>query len=266
MNLFYLKKQVLWIDKEINRGSSVLPPRWPGSLEEAQDLGNKCHTEQQCPWGMSVTACWGHCCLWVVLLLLWSHSHRQQQDGVFSELLSLHHHTVLLSPCSCVSPQVLCYTADQWETLYLLCAWNCLKGLEEHCHANRLKAGDVGEEVFLIASQRLAAHGNDCKSASTFKILIVQWLSLKLMTMSGLCQFHCYLTMICESGHPSLPLCVGHDMFPTDSPECRGRKEDGWMPLPEQDSAIHSQGCSLKRPISLMGSSVAWEDSFTVPG
>ncbi|XP_040510628.1 olfactory receptor 14A16-like, partial [Gallus gallus] len=47
----------------------------------------------------------------------------------------------------CVSPQVLRYVADQGETLCLRCAWNCLKGLEEHCRDNRLKAGDLGEEI-----------------------------------------------------------------------------------------------------------------------
>ena len=54
------------------------------------------------------------CCLSVVLLLLpWSHGHGQQQDGVFSVLLSLQHHAVLLSPCSCVSPQVLQQTNEK---------------------------------------------------------------------------------------------------------------------------------------------------------
>ena len=82
---------------------------------------------------------------------------------------------------------------------------------------------------------------NDCKSTTTFKILIVQRLSLKLMTMFGLCQFHCYLTRGCESGHLSLPLCI----------QGRGRKKDGC--LSQQGAAIHSRGCSLKRPVALMG-------------
>ena len=87
------------------------------------------------------------CCLSVVFLLLpWSHGHGQQQDGVSSVLLSLQYHAVLLSPCSCVSPQVLRYVADQGETFCLRCAWNCLKDLKEHCHVNRMKAGDMGEE------------------------------------------------------------------------------------------------------------------------
>ena len=124
--------------------------------------------------GLPLTARWPLplCCLSVVLLLLpWSHGHGQQQDGVFSVLLSLQHHAVLLSPCSCVSPQVLRYVADQGETLFLRCAWNCLKALEEHCHVNRWKAVDLGEEnlvkneMALLCSQcsHCAVRCSDCK-------------------------------------------------------------------------------------------------------
>ena len=75
------------------------------------------------------------------------------------------------SPCSCVSPQVLRYVADQGETLCLKCAWNCLKGLEGHCHVNRMKAGDLGEEnlvkneMALLCSQcsHCAGRSSDCK-------------------------------------------------------------------------------------------------------
>ena len=123
--------------------------------------------------GLPLTAPWPLplFCLSVVLLLLpWSHGHGQQQDGVFSVLLSLQHHAVLLSPCRCVSPQVLCYVADHGETLCLRCAWNCLKGLEEHCHVNRLKAGDMEEnlvknEMAFLCSQcsHCAGRSSDCK-------------------------------------------------------------------------------------------------------
>ena len=138
-------------------------------IRRGSDLWNKCHTEQQCPWEMSVTAWWGHCCFSVVLS--WSHGHGQQQDRVSSVLLSLQHHTVLLSPCSCVSPQVLRYVADQWETFCLRCAWNCLKGLEGHCHVHRWKAGDLGEESPVRNEMALlcpkhsdcAIRGSDCK-------------------------------------------------------------------------------------------------------
>ena len=75
------------------------------------------------------------------------------------------------SPCSCVSPQVLRYVADQGETLFLRCAWNCLRGLEGHCHVHRQKAGDLGEENLVRNEMALlcpkhsdcAIRGSDCK-------------------------------------------------------------------------------------------------------
>ena len=73
------------------------------------------------------------------------------------------------------------------------------------------------------------------------------------MTMFGLCQFHCYLTRGCESGHLSLPLCVGRDMFPTDSPQGRGRKKDGCLSQSRTQQFTH--GAALwKRPLLWWGS------------
>ena len=91
-------------------------------------------------------------------------------QGLFSAALFAAPHCSP-SPCSCVSPQVLRYVADQGETLCLRCAWNWLKCLEEHCHVNRMKAGDLGEEIFMKNEMALlcpkhsdcAIRGSDCK-------------------------------------------------------------------------------------------------------
>ena len=115
----------------------ISPPTSSGSQRAALHTGGVQEPRAQLPHGAASLLSAG---------AAWSHGHGQQQDGVFSVLLSLQHHAVLLSPCSCVSPQVLSYIADQAETFCLRCAWNCLKGLEEHCHVNRLKSGDLGEE------------------------------------------------------------------------------------------------------------------------
>ena len=73
------------------------------------------------------------------------------------------------------------------------------------------------------------------------------------MTMFGLCQFHCYLTRGCEYGHLSLPLCVGRDMFPTDSPQGRGRKKDGCLSQSRTQQFTH--GAALwKHPLLWWGS------------
>ena len=73
------------------------------------------------------------------------------------------------------------------------------------------------------------------------------------MTMFGLCQFHCYLTRGCESGHLSLPLCVGRDMFPTDSPQGKGRKKDGCLSQSRTQQFTH--GAALwKHPLLWWGS------------
>ena len=160
----------------------ISAPTSSGSQRAALHTGGVQEPRAQLPHGAAAllsvglphTARWPLplCCLSVVLLLLpWSHGHGQQQDGVFSVLLSLQHHAVLLSPCSCVSPQVLSYIADQAETFCLRCAWNCLKGLEEHCHVNRLRAGDLGEESPVKNEMALlcpkhsdcAIRGSDCK-------------------------------------------------------------------------------------------------------
>ena len=169
-------------DKEITRISLISAPTSSGSQRAALHTGGVQEPRAQLPHGaaalvsvgLPLTAPWPLplFCLSVVLLLLpWSHGHGQQQDGVFSVLLSLQHHIVVLSPCSCVSPQVLRYVADQGETLCLRCAWNCLRALEEHCHVNRWKAGYLGEEspvkneMALLCSQcsHCAVRSSDCK-------------------------------------------------------------------------------------------------------
>ena len=71
----------------------------------------------------------------------------------------------------------------------------------------------------------------------------MQRLSLKLMTMFGLCQFHCYLTRGCEYGHLSLPLCV----------QGRGRKKDGCLSQSRAQQFTH--GAALwKHPLLWWGS------------
>ena len=101
-------------DKEIIRISFISAPTSSGSQRAALHTGGVQEPRAQLPHGaaallsvgLPLTARWPLplCCLSVVLLLLpWSHGHGQQQDWVFSVLLSLQHHTVLLSPCSCIA-------------------------------------------------------------------------------------------------------------------------------------------------------------------
>ena len=124
--------------------------------------------------GLPLTARWALplCCLGAVLLLPWSHGHGQQQDVVFSVLLSLHHHAVLLSPCTCDSPQLLRYVADQQKTLCLQCAWSCPKGLGRALpcqQAEGCRPGGGGNpmenETALLCPKcsRCAVGSSDCK-------------------------------------------------------------------------------------------------------
>ena len=81
------------------------------------------------------------------------------------------------------------------------------------------------------------------------------------MTMFGLCQFHCYLTSGCESGHLSLPLCVGRDMFPTDSPQGRGRKKDGCLSQSRAQQFTH--GAALWKGLLLWWGSPWFEEAVS---